>query len=291
MKSSILIPPALALALLPLTAAAQPVLRGSTATVTLKLKEAHTAPALLEKDIDGKVVRDDDGKTIPTYDNEIVKESSSKITETYEYGSKIINTRFSNREFLILLQSEGVIPGISGWSIIHFLPDEQDGLNGVVAADGPIGGFYVIKSGEDPVPVGDYLRMEFTGGEACKENFKFVTTFNKAAESETTSASGNSQCMETVRLLARLNQRQADIRAILHSRSHYRTYGKGEDQFRMWMPGASSIRELSGVSLLEPLADAEVDILQAELPRVVTGSISIAASKLVEDASAYLDER
>jgi hypothetical protein len=289
MNSSILIPTALALAILPVTAAAQPVTRGSIATVTLKLTEAHTAPDLLEKDIDGKVILDDNGKTIPAYDNEIVKESSSKVTETYEYGSKIINTRFSNREFLILLQSEGVIPGISGWSIVHFMPEEQDGFNAVIAANGPIEGFYVIKSGEDPIPVGEYLRMEFTGGEACKENFKFVTTFNTTTESETTSASGSSQCMETVRLLARLNQRQADIRAVLHSRSQYRTYGTGEDQFRMWMPSASSIRELSGYSLLEPLGDVEA--LQADNPRVVTGSISIAAAKLVEDASGYLDER
>jgi hypothetical protein len=258
MKASTFTIHALALASLAVgtTASAQSSGLGTVANLTIKLTEHYTDPALLLKDESGKVVP---GK-IPTYENEFSVESSSKGVSTYEYGSKITAYKISNKEFLEALKDEaGVISDIKGWSVVVV---EIDGENTT----------FITKKGATPINVSQYLYYVWEGAGAEQEAYKSVTTENYSNDTSSEKKTGSFKAKYLVGVKAEFPTSLIELQGVYDESASLKVFGKGDEQYTQWIPGARSVNNVSGSLIFED-DDDDSGI------SVVSGSLSIAAGK------------
>lgn len=137
----------LALSIAPQAVADKP---GAISTVRLNLQLKTSAPGtFVRKANGGAFVRGEDNQFIPTEDNIWGVKHNGKHANYQESVTKIVTTRYGNREFLEDLLAEGVIPdgSIRGWSIKMF-----DTPSGTVH-------FYLYKKGTDKVSLLPYIQM------------------------------------------------------------------------------------------------------------------------------------
>jgi hypothetical protein len=240
--------------------------KGTVANLTLKLTEYLTDPALLKKDEDGKFLP---GK-IPTFENEFTVESASKSVSTYEYGSKITTYKISNKEFLEGLKDEvGLITDIRGWAVVVV---ERDGENTT----------FITKKGANPINVSQYLYYVTEEAGAEQASYKSVTTENFSNDTSSEKETGSFKAKYLVGVKGNFPSTEIDLQGVYSESETLKTFGKGEDQYTQWIPGARSITNISGSLDFEEEGD-EGDT------SVVMGSISAAAGKQI-DISLYFND-
>jgi hypothetical protein len=242
--------------------AASSVYAGSVASVTLRLTESATEEALLAKDANGKVLPE----KISTFDNEFQVATASQETYTYEYASKIVAYKISNKEFLEALRDEvGLIDDIRGWSLVFVAEGEEDGIA------------YISKKGTEAIDVSQYL-YGATGEEiAIQDTYKYVLTEVFSTEKTTLKETGAYKSKELIAVTAEFPSSTIIVYGTLESSGRLQTFGTGELQYSEYIPGAGNMKNLAGTAEYENGDD----------PSIVEGSISVAAGKTVDLAAFF----
>lgn len=237
--------------------AAASVHAGTVASVTLKLTESATEEGLFAKDGIGKALP---GK-VPTFENEFLVMTTKQETYTYEYASKVVTYKISNKEFLEALRDEvGLIDDIKGWSLVFVAEGEEDGIA------------YISKKGAEAIDVSQYL-YGATGEEiAIQETYKFVSTEVYATEKSTLKETGSYKSKELISVTAAFPSAILQVFGTLESSGRLQTFGTGELQFSEYIPGAQNMKNLAGTAVFDNGDD----------PSIVEGSISVAAGKIVD---------
>lgn len=234
--------------------------------VTFTLTETYTAPGLLEKDGEGKLVKDENNKTIPDYWNEYTVETYKgedlvKSVSTEEWAAKMGTAKISNKEILEELKSDGVIQSITGYAISYI--DIDDG-----ASDG---GFYLTKKGAEPISIDQYLDIgRYNSSYAVGGTWKRVLTDDYVKETYTESETGSEKSKESITINFTVPRFSAQIAGIGSFGSAVKTFGKGEDAYTQTIPAAGKISSVSGgLTYAEELDVEDVSVLE--------GNISLAA--------------
>lgn len=145
---------------------------GTLSNVSLALRMNEMIPGTVEKDSQGQVERDSDGKTIPNYQNtwSISKGTGEKktVTTTTEVVTRIKTTKYSTKEFLTDLVRAGELPGsvatpaevnaaIKGWSLVVVracVPNDSD-----FGIEMSMPTFFAYKKGSAPVNLSEIIGM------------------------------------------------------------------------------------------------------------------------------------
>lgn len=246
---------------------------GTVGNVTLRLVEQWEAPALRPKDQSGQFI----GSWL-VFENEYSTTGPQQRVDTYEYGSRAVTTRISNREFLELLVFEGVISDIRGWALVvlqstsAFSDEEED-----FAPQ-----FFIEKRGEQPVNVSQYLRMisHESGATADAGRYSRVETTNAAANTSVVREQGTVRSSSLVNLLFESDGIAFNLYGVLDYSERLRTTGRGDTQQTVGVPGARRVNEISGWS-----AESHVSSESDEDASLVSGSINMAAGRPVDPAA------
>ncbi len=242
--------------------AASSLYAGSVASVTLRLTESTTAEALLAKDENGKALP----AKVPVFENDFSVVTSSQSVTTYEYGSKIVTYKISNKEFLEALRDEiGLIDDIAGWSLVFLTEGDQAGVA------------YISKKGATAIDVSQYL-YGVTGDEiAIQDTYKYVLTEVFNPEKITLKETGAYKSKELIAVTAEFPSSTLIVYGTLESSGRLQTFGTGELQYSEYIPGAGNMKNLAGTAEFE----------NGDETTIVEGSISVAAGKIVNLAAFF----
>jgi len=144
----------------------------STFTMALTIKD--TAPGTFMRNRIGVFVTGLDGKRIPEYENtwiteRVINGQSRTTTENSETITKIVTTRYGNRELIQELVKSGVLPGPpSGWSLVYDYEGEG------ASADEPV--LTAIK-GDQRVPLDDIISIVPSGESVSLSNLTDSTAY------------------------------------------------------------------------------------------------------------------
>ena len=241
---------AMTLAAIPTGARAQGENMGSIATVTLAATEYSDAPSLIAKDEFGVPL------SPPEYtdNNYYTVESATKIVTTEEWGTKLVTTKFSNKEFLMFLFEMGEIDSITGWALVEVETQESEG---------PM--FYIKKLNE-VIDVSPYLSVmadDMPSTWSYKNVYTEIIATGLTTTVETGSQSGKG--MLTVNLL------DMPLQGMVAWTGTLKTYGTGDNRYTMWLSGAINVTGLSGAATDE-----------SDSPTAITGTVTIAAAKPID---------
>lgn len=272
---------AFAAGLVPLTAYSQSSdERPTIQPVTFALTETYEAPALAPKDEEGKVIKGED----PVWENEYSVETYKgedlvKDVYTYEYGSKMLTYKISNKEILTDLMNEGVIDSIAGYSISFVSEDGGDG-----GENGGANGFYITKKGEAPIHIDDYLSVDDEyGADVATDSYKEVETYDYTKDTETYSVTGKGNGKTLVGVYYETSAYSVYMQGVATWSDSLKSFGKGEDQFYAWIPSSGKVSAITGD--LDESGDDEFDNEdEYEDNSLIEGSISLGAGSLFESS-------
>ena len=239
----------LAASMLPYAASAEYIELANSQTVTFALTETYSAPALQEKDADGKLLKDENNKTIPTYLNEYSVDTMQsqlvlKTVNTEEYASKMQTAKISNKEILEDLMEDGVIDSIAGYSISYIDTVSDDQLDD--------DGFYLVKKGAEPISINEYLSVNFSEDSedyrplAESLNYIEVETEDFVKGTTTFVVKGSEKFKEAVSISYKSSTFTALITGIGSFGSSVKTFGKGADAYSADIPSGGKISSASG---------------------------------------------
>lgn len=248
---------------------------GAEQVVTLVLSETYTDANLKPRDEDG----------IP-YNGDLVYESEWYIekynsnddlveeSENYEYGAKQVTVKISNVELLTALSDEGLIPElISGWSVKFVTSGEE--------SDSSSGRFYAVKSGFDPVDLSDIISTYGDGyADSEAEKWSSKTTYKYTSDGDYTetlsqSWSISSKFMTNLEIQFSFFDSYIHLDGIFNESWALKSFGKGEEQYFQFAPGAAKFDNGSGTIHFE-----DEDEVEWQDPSVIKGSINFSAGKL-----------
>lgn len=234
--------------------------------VTFTLTESSTAPALVARDSMGTPMRDENGKTYLTYENEFSTTRGTTSTSTSEKSSKIAVKRISNKEILEALVEAEVITSITGYSISFYMDDESD--------DGGV--FHLVKAGSPAINIGQYLYISDEGATAENETERSIITTNTStdASSERYSKTGSGKTAVELRFVT-INV-NVTLNGVANWSDTYRVFKSGEEQRGILMPGAASVTSIVGESEDDPEIEDDNTLLE--------GRISMSAGTLLPAA-------
>jgi hypothetical protein len=120
------------------------------------------------------------------------------IQDKYEYATKVVITKISNKEILLALKEEQVIPDIVGWTIkLVEVPNNEQ-------TSGPY--FYIVKNGESPIFIGDHFDFGADAlPSATTETYTKTTQYKNNALGEPLSSTETQVGSSTGRQLLRVN--------------------------------------------------------------------------------------
>jgi hypothetical protein len=239
----------LAASTLPYAASAEYTELATSQTVVFALTETYSAPALQEKDDDGKLLKDEYNKTIPTYWNEYSVDTYKgedlvKSVYTEEYAATMKTAKISNKEILVELMEAEVIESIVGYSISFIDTVEEDQLDD--------DGFYLVKKGAEPISINEYLSVNFSEDIEDIEPFaesgkySYVETQDFVKETSTSVVTGSEKFKEGVSISFVTPTFTAIITGIGSFGSSVKTFGKGVDAYFADIPTAGIISSASG---------------------------------------------
>lgn len=144
--------------------AALPEIPGAVSTVTIKLTLSTTVEGTVKKsETTGKPLTG--AAAGPDYDNQWTVLKNLKVVERgEEVVTKIVMSKYSNKEMLLDLKDAGVITDIKGWSISKvqatLAAPVVTAIGGIVKVqNGPVR-FYLTHKTLAPVPIDDYIGLE-----------------------------------------------------------------------------------------------------------------------------------
>lgn len=126
---------------------------GMVGNIKLALTLKSTVDGTFERDEDGKFIKDEEtNQRIPTDVNEWTVTRGKKTVESSEEVTKILTTRYGNRELLEDFLADGLIPdtSIRGWSLKAVTRQDMGAA------------YFVEKKGEEPVDVTNRIMFETT---------------------------------------------------------------------------------------------------------------------------------
>jgi len=253
-----------AIGLFPLTTYSQEPLYSTIQSITCTLTATWEEPALVPKDETGMVIKGED----LVEENFYSVESPTKIVETFEWGTKMVTEKISNKEILMYLVEEDVIESIVGYSLsLIYESDEYD----------EEARFVLTKKGTAPIDISEFLSIvdeEFAYNSyvgVATESYKSVTT--RIGDSETTieTGRGNGKAFAEIELTLPAYGMTAAIRGVLSWADTLKSFGKGADQFYAWIDSAGGIKSVAG-SVMYTGDDYPSEIIE--------GSISFGAASL-----------
>lgn len=260
---------------------------GAEQIVTLIFSETYTDANLKPRDENGKIYNDDLVNENEWYikkynsNDDLIEES-----ENYEYGAKQVTVKISNKEFLGALADEGYISDpISGWSVKFVTSGEE--------SDSSSGRFYAVKSGFDPVDLSDIISTYGDGyAHSEAENWSSKTTYRYTSNGDYTetlsqSWSISSKFMTNLEIQFSFFDSYLHLDGIFNESWALKSFGKGEDQYFQFAPGAAKFDNGSGTIHFE-----DEDQVEWSDPSVIKGSINFSAGKLfpaINDLDLYPD--
>ena len=254
---------------------------GAEQIVTLVFSETYTNANLKPRDEDGKIYNDD-----LVYENEWYTEKYNsnddlvEESENYEYGAKQITVKISNKELLVALVDESYISEpISGWSVKFVTSGEE--------SDSSSGRFYAVKSGFDPVDLSEIISTSGDGyADSEAEKWSSKTTYKYTSDGDYTATlsqswSISSKFMTNLEIEFSFFDSYLHLDGIFNESWALKSFGKGEDQYFQFAPGAAKFDNGSGTIHFE-----DEDEVEWQDPSVIKGFINFSAGKLFPDINA-----
>lgn len=252
---------------------------GAEQFVTFVFTEIRTDHALKPKDDEGKIIMGDlvdfNSWSTETYRGEdLIAES-----ENEEYGTKQVTEKISNKEFIEALVEEGYIDGpISGWSVRFVTPGD--------VPNSSYGRFYAVKGGSEPVDLSEIISTYGDGyADTESEKWSSKTAYKYANDdyTETTreSWSFSSKWMTNLFIEFSFTHSELYLDGIFNESWSVKSFGKDEDQYWQFAPGAAKFD--SGTGTLDAEEEYEGEWYEDEEPSVIKGTISFSAGKLFQD--------
>lgn len=247
---------------------------GAEQSVTFAFTETHTDASLKPRDENGKTYNDD-----LVYENEWSTEKYNRNddlveeSENYEYGSKQVTVKMSNKEFIQALVDYEFITGpITGWSLKLVTSGE--------VPDVTRGEFYAVKSGLPPVDLSDIISTDDNGyANTVSEKWSSKTTYKNAEADptvkETWAFSGKG--ITNFEIEFDFIDGYAELFGILNESWSIKSFGKGDGQYWQYTPSAAKFDNVSGTSRSVE-GDQFVD--EWDYEAVIKGSMSLASGKL-----------
>jgi hypothetical protein len=253
----------IAIGLLPLAAYSQEPLYSTIQSATFTLTTTWQEAALVPKDDTGKVINGED----LVEENFYSVESPTKTVETYEYGTKMVTEKISNKEILMYLVEEGAIESIVGYSLsLIYESDSEEEIR-----------FVLTKKGTEPVDISEFLSivdeelvdMSYVG--VATESYKEVITRIGDNETVIETGRGNGKAFAEIELTLPTYGMTAAGRGVASWADTLKSFGKGADQFYAWIDSAGGIKSLAGSVMYTGYYDAS---------QIIEGSISFGAGSL-----------
>jgi hypothetical protein len=256
MKTTIPQLAALSLALVPTAAYSQ---YAYTRLATFALVESSTIPALPAKDSSGKSIPG----APPVFQNTFTTTAKTSSTTTTETGAKPGIFKISNKEILQVLEQEGVIETIVGYSITELYTDNSTSEGGDTAR------FYLTKRGEEPIDIDDFIRLNASESYAAstKASAKTTATTNLVTDAETRSATASFTDKSLVSLSLNFSWGSFSTGGMSTLTRTLRILGSGEGRYVSFVPSAGKVSGLVGYGVF----------VEEEDPTLLEGSISLAA--------------
>ncbi len=231
----------------------------SVSPATFVITETRTTPGLPDKDASGIVIKGAD----LVYENEFTVDTPAKTTDTYEYGSKAIAAKISNKEILTALLEAGAIPSesIIGWSIV--IANNQE--------EAPK---FAITDGTQYILLDEYMEIEASESTPSAETSsqkQVTTTVQGDPDIVTTVETQSNSGKSFIALDFHFNETEVNMSAIASWSNMLKLFGKGAESFTHLIDGPIKISSISGYAY-----DSESDEYT-----VIEGAISTAAAKLV----------
>ena len=254
----------IAIGLFPLTAYSQEPSYSTIQSTTFTLTATWEEPALVPKDETGMVIKGED----LVEENFYSVESPTKIVETFEWGTKMVTEKISNKEILMFLVEEGVIESIVGYSLSLIYEEDEYGEEAR---------FFLTKKGTAPRDISEFLSFvdkelaynSYVG--VATESYKSVITKIGDNETEIETGRGNGKVFAEIELTLPAYSMTAAIRGVLSWADTLKSFGKGADQFYAWIDSAGGIKSVAG-SVMYTGDDDPSEIIE--------GSISFGAASL-----------
>lgn len=260
------IPPlvALSLALIPTAAYSQ---YAYTRLATFALVESSTLPALSAKDSSGKNIPG----APPVFQNTFTTTSRTTSTTTTETGAKPGIFKISNKEILQVLEQEGVIETIVGYSITELYTDNSSGEDGDTAR------FYLTKRGEEPIDIDEFVRISASESNASstKASAKTVATTNLVTDVETRSGNASFTDKTLVSLSLEFSWGSFSTAGMSTLTRTIRILGSGEGRYASFVPSAGKVSGLVGYGVF----------VEEEDPTLLEGSINFAGGVSINQAA------
>ncbi|MFY7816757.1 MAG: hypothetical protein ACOVRB_00175 [Akkermansiaceae bacterium] len=214
------------------------VFNATAQNVTFALVDTYAAPALIAKNSDGTTAKDENDKPYLSYYNEYTQQpSANRTVSTYEYSSKMVASKISNREILEELVEQGVIQTIIGYSIVFVYSQEQE-----------TGSFVLRKKNEQDEDISSIIQLGDTLASAAAESGKEVTTTVSSGNgdpTETSVASGKASGKDVFQM--KLGE-QISFTGVFAWSDTLKTFKDKEtdETYTLWIPGASKVTGING---------------------------------------------
>jgi hypothetical protein len=229
----------------------------TTSTVNLRLTESVTGTGLFAKDDTGRTL----SGRIPVFENEYWKVNTRQSAYTYEYASKVVKYKLSNKEFLEFIRDDvGLIDDIRGWALVFLTVGEESGLA------------YITKRGEAPIDVSAHLYASVGEPIAIQDSYKYALTTNLSTDEKKLRETGAYKSKELISVTVDFPSVIYNIYGTVESSGRLKTYGSGELQYSEYAPGTQNMKNLAGTAEYENGDD----------PGVVDGAISAASGRDVD---------
>jgi len=260
------------------------------ATFTMALTIKETAPGTFQRNEIGGSFVTENRQRIPAYYNEwitgrvIEGDIPLPATDNYEYITKVVTTRYGNRELIQELVANEDLPGpAAGWSLVYVyqIPEMDE--------EPPAPVLTAIKRGMDPVEL-NIISVEPSGGGVNLDNYFDSTayTYNREGERTRTVATlrGRFSYENPVSIDFNAPSTTAQANALqVASYAYYTDYPNSAD--RSWdglvaivVPGA--IQYSNMVGSVAPSGDGdENDDPEFGTP-IFTGTASVGASRVIK---------
>jgi hypothetical protein len=226
-------------------------------TVNLRLTESTTGTGLFAKDETGRTLRE----RLPTFENEYSRVNTRQDVYTYEYGSKVVKYKLSNKEFLEFIRDDvGLIDDIRGWAVVFLTVGDISGIA------------YITKRGETPIDVSEHLYATVDEPIAIQDSYKYVLTTTLSTNERKLRETGSYKSKELISVTAEFPSVIYNVYGTVESSGRLKTYGTGELQYSEYAPGTQNMKNLAGTAVYENGDD----------PGVVDGTISAATGKDVD---------
>lgn len=228
----------------------------TVSTVNLRLTESVTGTGLFAKDETGRMLRE----RFPVFENEYWRENARQSVFTYEYASKVMKYRLSNKEFLEFIRDDvGLIDDIRGWGLVFLTVGEESGIA------------YITKRGEEPIDVSENFHASVGEPIAIQDSYKYVLTTTLSTGEGKLRETGSYKAKELISVTAAFPSVTYNVYGTLESSGLLKTYGSGELQYSEYAPGTQNMKNLAGTAEYENGDD----------PGVVDGAISAATGRNV----------